>query len=198
MKNIAGRTIAVFCGGLLVFGAGTVQSQKKGQSAKIQYGIVVAEEQVDLNNSKAPQGALIGGTIAYAATSSRSSGKKKRRRAAGGAMIGSAMGSAAGGKTMGMMYTVQIPGGAVKVVTDQTEIHMNDCVVVEETSQGTNIRRVDQNVCNPAAASVVKELEQEFQEEAAECAAAKAELVAATTVEQADLAMMKVQILCNG
>ncbi len=107
------------------------------------------------------------------------------------------MGSAAGGKTMGMMYTVQIPGGAVKVVTDQTEIHMNDCVVVEETGQGTNIRRVDQNVCNPAAASVVKELEQEFQEEAAECAAAKAELVAATTAEQVELAMMKISILCN-
>jgi hypothetical protein len=64
--------------------------------AKIQHGVVVGVEQVDLNNSKAPQGALIGGTIAIASTSSRSSGMTKRRRLASGAIIAGAIGSAAG------------------------------------------------------------------------------------------------------
>lgn len=192
------KTSAVLMGlGLMVGGAGTVEAQKKGQSAKIQHGVVVGVEQVDLNDSKATQGALIGGTIGIASTSSRSSGKKKRRRVASGAIIGGAIGSAAGGTSMGMMYTVQIVGGAINVVTDQLEIHMNDCVVVEETGNGTNIRRVSPEVCNPASQGVVDALEQEFQEEAAECATAKAQVAAAETDEALDRAMRKVSILCN-
>ena len=99
---------------------------------------------------------------------------------------------------MGMMYTVETAGGAIKVVTDQTEIHMGDCVMVEETSQGANIRRADPAVCNPAAADAVADLSDEFQEEAAECAAAKAELGAAKTDAELDRALMKIDILCNG
>ena len=98
---------------------------------------------------------------------------------------------------MGMMYTVEIPGGAIKVVTDQTEIHMGDCVVVEETSQGANIRRVNAEVCNPASQEVVAGLEDEFQEEAEECAAARKELAAAKTDSEFDRALTKVDILCN-
>ncbi len=192
------RMGAVLIGlGLVAFGAGPIEAQKKGQSAKIQHGFVVGVEQVDLNDSKATQGALIGGTIAIASTSRRSSGKTKRRRVASGAIIGSAIGSAAGGTSMGMMYTVQVVGGAINVVTDQLEIHMDDCVVVEETGNGANIRRVSPEVCNPASQDVVTALEQEFQEEAAECAAAKAEVIAAETDEALDRAMKKVSILCN-
>ena len=50
---------------------------------------------------------------------------------------------------------------------------------------------------DPAAADVVKELEEEFQEEAAECASARAELAAAKTDAEFDRALMKVDILCN-
>jgi hypothetical protein len=99
---------------------------------------------------------------------------------------------------MGMMYTVEITGGAVKVVTDQTEIHMGDCVVVEETSQGTNLRRVNAEVCDPAAAEVVAELQDEFVEEAEECAMARKELATAKTDAEFDRALMKLDILCNG
>ena len=99
---------------------------------------------------------------------------------------------------MGMMYTVETAGGAIKVVTDQTEIHMGDCVMVEETSQGANIRRADPVVCAPDATEAVADLQDEFQEEAEECAAAKTELAAAKTDAELDRALMKVDILCNG
>jgi uncharacterized protein YcfJ len=173
------------------------EAQKKGQSAKIQHGVVVKAERVDLTDSKTTQGALVGGTIGLVASSGKS-GKTKRRNTALSAVAGGLIGSARSTTQMGMMYTVEIAGGAVKVVTDQTEIHMGDCVVVEETSQGTNLRRVNAEVCNPAAAEVVAELADEFQEEAEECATARKELAAAKTDAEFDRALMKVDILCNG
>jgi hypothetical protein len=179
----------------MVLGTMTVEAQRKGQSAKIQHGVVVGMDQVDLNDSKATQGALLGGAIAYGSSSGKS-GYKKRRNAAIGALVGAAAGSSP--RQKGMMYTVEVVGGAIKVVTDQTEIHMGDCVVVEETAQGANIRRVDAQVCDPAASAVVDSLAEEFQEEAAECAAAKAEVAAAKTNEELEIALRKMEILCNG
>jgi len=197
MKSKSTVIISVICVGLLLLGAGAVEAQKKGQSAKIQHGVVVGMEAVDLSDSKATQGALLGGAIAYGSSSGRS-GYKRRRNTAIGALVGAAAGSAASTKQMGMLYTVAVAGGAIKVVTDQTEIHMDDCVVVEETGQGANIRRVDAEVCYPENAGLVDALEGEFQEEAAECAAAKAEVAAAKTDEALDLALRKMSILCNG
>ncbi len=197
MKKI--NAIVVMLIGLgLVFGATEpVEAQQKGQSAKVSYGVVVKSERVDLNDSKTTKGALIGGTIGLVASSGKS-GKTKRRNTALGAVGGGLIGSARSTTQMGMMYTVEIAGGAVKVVTDQTEIHMGDCVVVEETSQGTNLRRVNAEVCDPAAAEVVAELQDEFVEEAEECAMARKELAAAKTDAEFDRALMKMDILCNG
>jgi hypothetical protein len=197
MKKIQTLCVAFIALGLIFAGAEPVEAQKAGQSAKVSHGVVVKSERVDLKDSKSTQGAILGGGIALAASSGKS-GKSKRRNTAAGALVGGALGSAASTSQMGMMYTVEVAGGAIKVVTDQTEIHMNDCVVVEETSQGANIRRVNPEVCNPAAADVVEDLADEFQEEAAECAAAKKELAAATTDAEIDRAMTKISILCNG
>ena len=197
MKRVTGLTIVLFFFGLIVLGAGVADAQQKGQSAKIQHGIVVKAERVDLTDSKTTQGALVGGTIGLLASSGKS-GKTKRRNTALGAVAGGAVGSARSTTQMGMMYTVEIAGGAIKVVTDQTEIHIGDCVMVEETSKGANIRRADPAVCNPAAADAVADLNEEFQEEAAECSAAKAELGAAKTDAEFDRALAKVDILCNG
>jgi outer membrane lipoprotein SlyB len=197
MKKI-NAIVAMLIGlGLVFGGAGPVEAQKAGQSAKVSYGVVVKSERVDLNDSKTTQGALIGGTIGLVASSGKS-GKTKRRNTALGAVGGGLIGSARSTTQMGMMYTVETAGAAIKVVTDQTEIHMGDCVMVEETSQGANIRRADPEVCNPASQDVVADLQDEFQEEAAECSAAKAELSAAKTDAEFDRALTKVDILCNG
>jgi outer membrane lipoprotein SlyB len=189
-------TVMIVVAGLMLTPA-QAEAQKAGQSAKIQHGVVVKAERVDLKDSKTTQGALIGGTIGLVASSGKS-GKTKRRNTALGAVGGGLIGSARSTTQMGMMYTVEITGGAVKVVTDQTEIHMGDCVVVEETSQGTNLRRVNPEVCDPAAAEVVADLQDEFVEEAEECAMARKELAAAKTDAEFDRALMKVDILCNG
>ena len=195
-RSISIVTVVVFVVAGLMLTPGPAEAQKKGQSAKIQHGIVVKAERVDISENKAPSGALVGGTIGL--LTGGSSGKRRRRNAAIGAVAGGALGAAGSTQQMGMMYTVEIAGGAVKVVTDQTEIHMGDCVVVEETSQGANLRRVNAEVCNPAAAEVVAELQDEFVEEAEECAMARKELAEAKTDAEFDRALMKVDILCNG
>jgi uncharacterized protein YcfJ len=195
-RSIVIAAIVAFVFAEVLLAPAPAEAQKKGQSAKIQHGVVVKSERVDLSENKAPSGALVGGTIGLA--TGGSSGYKRRRNAAIGAAAGGILGAAGSTQQMGMMYTVEIAGGAIKVVTDQTEIHMGDCVVVEETSQGANIRRVNREVCDPAAAEVVADLEEEFQEEAAECASARAELAAAKTDAEFDRALMKVDILCNG
>jgi hypothetical protein len=195
MKNIQFVCVALIAFGLLLVGAEPIEAQKKGQSASIQHGVVVKSERVDLSDNKTTKGAKVGGTVGL--VTGGSSGYKRRRNAAIGTAAGAVVGSAASTQQMGMMYTVEVAGGAVKVVTDQLEIHMGDCVVIEDTSQGTNIRRVNPEVCDPAAAEVVKDLEDEFQEEAEECSAAKKELAAAKTDAEVDRALMKVDILCN-
>ena len=192
MKPITGLII-VFCFGLVVAG-GPAEAQQKGQSAKISHGVVVGAEKVKLKNNDSLKGALVGGTIAYASTSGGSS-SKKRRNTALGATAGGLLGRSPAEE--GMLYTVNTGNSSVQVVTDQTEIHLDDCVVVEETSRGANIRRVSDEVCYPQNQEVVESLESEFQEEAAECAAAKSELAAAKTDAELDRAMTKVSILCN-
>jgi hypothetical protein len=192
MKPITGLII-VFCFGLVVAG-GPAEAQQKGQSAKISHGVVVGAEKVKLKNNDSLKGALVGGTIAYASTSGGSS-SKKRRNTALGATAGGLLGRSPAEE--GMLYTVNTGNSSVQVVTDQTEIHLDDCVVVEETSRGANIRRVSDEVCYPQNQEVVESLESEFQEEAAECAAAKSELAAAKTDAEFDRAMTKVSILCN-
>jgi len=196
MKKINVIVVMLIGLGLVFGGAEPVEAQQKGQSAKISYGVVVKSERVDLSDDKTTKGALVGGTIGLA--TGGSSGYNRRRNAAIGAAAGAVVGSRNSTSQTGMMYTVETAGGAIKVVTDQTEIHMGDCVMVEETSKGANIRRADPTVCMPAAADVDAELQEEFQEEAAECAAAKAELSAAKTDAELDRALMKIDILCNG
>ena len=194
-KTVIVVTAIVFVITCLAISPAPAEAQKKGQSAKIQYGVVVKSELVDLSENKAPSGALVGGTIGL--LTGGSSGKKRRRNAAIGGLAGGLLGAAGSTQQMGMMYTIDIASGSIKVVTDQTEIHIGDCVVVEETSQGANVRRVNHEVCNPEAAAVVAELQDEFIEEAEECAMARKELAAAKTDAEFDRALMKVDILCN-
>ena len=68
--------------------------------------------------------------------------------------------------------------GAIVVISDQTEIHVDDCVAVEQAGQNANVRRVADTYCDPASAEVVSNIQDEAMEEAQECAAAKAELAA--------------------
>jgi outer membrane lipoprotein SlyB len=168
-----------------------------GASMKIQHGRVVASRAVTIESGgSAAGGAVLGGTLGLIAGGS--SGKKRRQRAAAGAIIGGAIGKASKKSEQAMEYTVETAGGMqIKVLTDQREIHTGDCVVVEESGGMANVRRVSETMCEPESQSVVEELRAELQEEAAECIAAKEELLAAETDEAMDRALRKMSILCD-
>ncbi len=172
-------------------------AQTKGASMKIHHGRVVASRAVTIESGgNAAGGAVVGGTIGLLLGGS--SGKKRRRRAATGAIIGGVLGAASKKSEQAMEYTVETAGGMqIKVLTDQREIHTGDCVVVEESGGMANVRRVSETMCEPESQSVVEELLAELQEEAAECIAAKEELLVAETDEAMDRAFRKISILCD-
>ncbi len=174
-------------------------AQKTGSSVKIQHGTVVGARTITIESGRgnAAKGAILGGTLGLVANRS-SSGKKRRKRAATAALVGAAAGAATRKSQRAREVTVKLTGGAtMKVVTDQMEIHRGDCVVVEESGGRANVRRVSETMCEPEAQSVVEELREELQEEAAECIAAKEELLAAETDQALDRALMKIDILCD-
>lgn len=179
----------------LTFFSSPVEAQKKGQAISIQHGKVVKIEEVK-TDTDAGKGALVGGTIGLL-TASGKSGKRKRRDAAIGAAVGAGATRAVEGSRKALAYTVETPTGAISVVSDQTQIKKGDCVSIEQSGDRANIRRVSQEVCDPEAADVLPELQEEFVEEAEECIAAKAQLVAAETDEAIDRAISKVHILCD-
>jgi outer membrane lipoprotein SlyB len=171
-------------------------AQKSGQSVQVQYGVVVSSQYVQ-EASKAPAGALVGGAIGLYTGKGKSSGTKFRRSAAG-AIAGGAATSAVQGDREARQYEVSTAAGTVVIISDQTEIQVDDCVVVENPgTTNANIRRVDPVMCDPASAEVVAELQDELVEEAEECATAKRELAAADSDEAFDRALRKVEILCN-
>jgi hypothetical protein len=173
-------------------------AQRSGQSIAISYGTVTAAQAVQ-ESSSAPGGALVGGTLGYAASSGKSS-SKKRRNAAICAVAGAAVASASQGSRAAKQYTVQTQTGAVMIISDQTQIVVGDCVVVENAgSNNANIRRVDPTMCEPESREVVasEEIQQELMEEAQECVSAKRELADAQDEATFDRAMRKVEILCN-
>ena len=195
MKRVLpGVVVVAACVMVSVTGA---LAQRAGQMATIRYGTVVGMQTVDLNNADALKGALVGGAFGAALTKSSKSSSRRRRNAAIGAVVGGAV--AAANKQTGRRYSVRTNEGTVmQIVTEQTEIRVDDCVIVEEAGGRANIRRAALTACDVASQSIMNEpdIQAELQEEAAECTAAKEGLVNAETDEQMDFAVRKIQILC--
>lgn len=190
------RFISLTIGLLLAFTVSATLAQKSGQSVTIVYGKVVNAKNTQVS-SNAGKGALVGGTIGYA-SSSRKSSSQKRKNAAIGAAAGGLAANKAQGDRSAKEYAVETAGGMVVIISDQTEIVVGDCVVVENAgSNKANIRRVTQTYCEPESAEVVAELQDDAMEEAQECLAAKQELSAADDDATFDRAIRKVEILCN-
>ena len=190
--------VALIVGATLVLAWQDAAAQRAGQSIVVSHGIVTGARAMEVS-SAAPGGALVGGTLAYAASSGKSS-SKKNRNAAIGALTGAAVAGSAQGSRAAMEYTVQTQSGAIRLVSDQTQIAVGDCVLVENAgSNNANIRRADPTVCDPASSEVVasKDIQEEWMEEAQECVDAKRELAAAQDDAAFDRALRKVEILCN-
>ena len=181
----------------LLFAASEAFAQRAGQSVTVRTGTVSGMKSVDLNDGNAIKGALVGGAFGAALTRSSKSSGRRDRNAALGAVLG---GAAAASKTRpGRIYSVTMNDGSmVQIATEQTELRVDDCVYVEETSGGANIRRAPATACEPESQEVMQEaaIIEEMQEEASECAAAKQELVDADSDEAIDRAVRKVKLLC--
>jgi hypothetical protein len=165
-----------------------------GQRSTIQFGTVRNVEQVNLQSDVAA-GALIGGTIGLVASGGS---RTAPRNAILGAAVGAAATSAAQGNRTGIAYTVQmLDGSVVRIISDQTEIRVGDCVAIERAGETNNIRREHPSFCASQNQPAVRALQPDWEAAAARCQAAKEELVNATTPEAVDLATTKVHLLCN-
>ena len=184
---------------LLLFYSGTASAQRSGQSMSIQTGVVIAAQAVDLQ-SAAGRGAAIGGVVGLAATSSNRSTSRRLRNTAIGAGTGALIARGAQGNLDGMQYTIETgPGSQIVVVTDQTQVRIGDCVNVEQASGGTaNVRRVADSLCEAAFSnSVDEDLHTYMQYEADMCQNAKERLMEAETDEAFEVAMRRVNFLCD-
>ncbi len=187
------NSVAALTAVAALIAAGCETTHRVGQSATVDFGVVRNAEQVQLD-STAAQGALIGGTVGLMAGNNRN----RMGTAIAGAAVGTAAGAAAGGDRTGWAYTVQMSSGSTtRVVTDQREIKVGDCVAIERVGQRANIRRVSAGHCEPSYASAVRAVDDDSRQEALKCDAAKQELADATTQEAADLAVRKMELLCN-
>jgi hypothetical protein len=173
------------------------QSSRVGQSARVQFGVVRAAEEVPLN-SNAGKGALIGGMLGVM-SGGGGSGARRARNAIVGAGAGGALAGAAEGDRTGMSYTVEmLDGSTTTIVTDQREIQKGDCVAVEQVGQTANIRRTSASYCDKANSEALSSVSSFVNSAALACEAAKQELVEATTTEQVEVAARKIELLCSG
>jgi outer membrane lipoprotein SlyB len=165
-----------------------------GQTTSVQFGTVTNVEQVNLQ-SDVPAGALIGGTLGLIAGGG---GRNAPRNAILGAAVGAGATAVAQGSRTGIAYTVRLLNGStIRIITDQSEIRVGDCVAIERAGDTNNIRREHPAYCASQNQQALQAIQPQTQAIAAQCEAAKDELVRATTPEAVELATTKVNLLCN-
>ena len=180
----------------LLGGSAAVLAQKTGDSSRVTVGVVEGKQRVNLK-SNTGRNSLIGGALGWGLARNQSSAKQAAA-ALGGAAIGGGATSASEGTNTAMQYTIRTSeGSAIQVITDQTEIIVGDCVIVEETSKGANVRRKDPAMCKPASSQVMSHVEGELKDDANQCDAAKQRLFDAKTTEEVAVAKQVMEILCN-
>lgn len=176
--------------------ASDAHAQRAGQSATIRTGTVTGMRTVDLKDGNAAGGAVVGGALG-AALSRNSSSRKRNRNAALGAILGGA--AAASKRSEGRVYTVTTNDNTrIQVATEQTGIAIGDCVYVEQSGGGTNLRRAPATACEAETQPLLKDkaIREELQEDASLCFAARQELADAEEGAAFDLAVRKVKLLC--
>jgi hypothetical protein len=202
MMKIRSSRLALISGLALCFLllAGTASAQRSGQSMTVQTGVVVGAQAVNLQ-SAAGRGAAVGGVVGLATTSSRASSSRRLRNTAIGAGTGALIARGAQGNLDGKQYTIETgPGSRITVVTDQTQVRVGDCVNVEQAGAGTaNVRRVSDALCEALFAGdpVDDQMRDYMNQEADMCLQAKERLMEAESDEAFDVAMRRVNFLCD-
>ena len=160
----------------------------------VTYGTVQNVQQVQMKPGYA-EGSLIGGALGLLAASHYSTGSQVL-----GAVAGAGLGALVSKETAGTanQYTILLANGTtVSVVTDQRDIDNGDCVSVEQGDH-TNIRRVSSAMCNtPSSHPAYPDMNASVQKISSDCAAAKQQLLKATTEQETNIAYKKMQALCD-
>jgi len=172
---------------VMVFLAANSQvfAQSAGSSVSLQYGTVSAVGEVQAA-ARHTRGRLLGG-IAGAVIADDHPGLG----AVAGGLIGGGIEGHRTSKQVLLQYTVALKGGgAVVIDTEQRDIVLGDCVVVEQ-GQYANIRRVSNINCH------VDQQPAHHVDAASNCQKAKNELNNAKTQEEVDIAVTKVRTLCE-
>jgi outer membrane lipoprotein SlyB len=170
------------------------QAFRVGQRTHVQFGTVTNVDQVNLQ-SDVPAGALIGGTLGL--MTGAGSGNAPRNAIVGAALGAGATAAIQGNRT-GIAYTVRmLDGSTIRIISDQREIHVGDCVAIERAGDTNNIRRENPAFCASPNQQAVQAIHEQTEAAAQHCLAAKEELVRATTPEEVNLATSKVNLLCN-
>jgi outer membrane lipoprotein SlyB len=168
----------------MVFGGGVALVQQADQSVTLQYGTVESVGVVH-NDGRRAGGAAVGG-IAGAAIADDHRGLGM----IAGGRIGGTVQKHHTEKTLNQ-YTVRLMTGPTMVVnSDQNDLIVGDCVVVEQ-GQYTNVRRVSSINCYQA------QQPDHHVEAANNCQKAKDELNNANTDDEIEQAVIKIWTLCE-
>jgi len=177
---------------------GGVSRDSLDSTIAVNYGTVSTVTPVKLK-SNATRNAAVGGMLGLL-TQARGSGSERLVGAAIGAAVGGLGTKAVEGDNMANSFVIELTrGGTVKVVTEQQNIVVGDCVAVE-TGRHTNLRRVAQIQCSPPRQShptIDPQISQYEQGEANACDQAKEELLKASTEADINALTRKVQVICD-
>ena len=180
MKSIGITLLA----GAIIFAGGAVLAQQAGDSVTLQYGTVESMKLVQ-NSGKRAAGTAVGG-LAGAAIA-------KDHRGLGmlaGGLIGGGIEKHHTAGTLDQ-YSILLNSGTIMIVnTDQNDLIIGDCVVVEK-GQYTNVRRVSSINCH------LNQQPAHHVSAASNCQAAKDELNSAKTDDAIEQAVIKVRTLCE-
>ena len=163
-------------------------------SINISYGIVERVERTKVDSS-AGKGAVMGGVIGAATSGHHHRGQ----HALTGALAGGILAAILDGKRDAYIYMIEtVDGGEKKIITEQAGIREGDCVSVEE-GRTSNVRRVPSVHCEHHNHDVMYEpiVQAKAHEGAAECHSAKQMALKASTENEVDIALKKVEVFCD-
>jgi len=196
MRNFV-LSILIFVFLLPAAGLAKVDRADRNQRVSIEHGKVVDIERVEIK-SNAAKGAAYGGLLGVASQHGRH-GKDIVAGAAVGAIVGALIGKATSGhKYAHAIYIRTLNGDEIKVVSEQDNLRVGDCVTVE-SGKHTNVRPESQYVCSPASDDYrsTEDMQAHHSNEASSCGQAKERLLNADKSEDLKNLAYKVEVLCE-
>ena len=162
----------------------------------VTYGTVTGVGQQERDTSSSSRaGAIVGGLAGFATGTGQSGSNRALRTLAGGALGSAATRTAARG-TDTVLTVSLIKGGTARVIMDNGDFRVGDCVSIEQGGGGANMRRVSNEFCVNNS-RVPAQYKAEHQREADECLHATQRLLDARTDEEIRNAQTIRRILCE-